>query len=328
MSEKTIQTAPIPQLSENKKASRLMPLAVAGVVCFIISVILGYGAWYFFGSHNLVKVEQTVDVEMRKAEIPNSSETSLSPADIAPTPAVAASPETVGEPEIEGTVKVEGGEFVLGGGETKLPLKRVIVGDFAIAETEVTNAQYAEFIKETDHAAPADWKDNEFSEGGGNLPVTQISWRDAEDFCKWMGGKLDAEVRLPSEAEWELAARGRDGRKYPWGEKWNKEAANSLENGAKISAVKRFPQNRSPFGAFDMAGNVWEWTRDKAVEANAADKDVKEALKSGEVLRVIKGGSAKEPASQISALARYSIPETTKSPNVGFRYVVVRRKQK
>ena len=160
------------------------------------------------------------------------------------------------------------------------------------------------------------------------MPVTQISWRDAEDFCKWLGGKLDEEVRLPGEAEWELAARGRDGRKYPWGEKWDKEAANSLENGAKISAVKRFPLNRSSFGAFDMAGNVWEWTRDKAVGANAADNDVKEALESGEVLRVVKGGSAKEPASQISALARYAIPEMTKSPNVGFRYVVVRRKQK
>ena len=141
MSEKTIQTATIPPLSENKKASRLMPLAVAGVICFTISVILGYGAWYFFGSRKSVKVEQTIDVEVRKAGISNSSETNLPPADTATTPAVAASPEAVSEPEIEGTVKVEGGEFVLGGGATKLPLKRVIVGDFAIAETEVTNAQ-------------------------------------------------------------------------------------------------------------------------------------------------------------------------------------------
>lgn len=327
MSEKTIQTAPIPPLSENKKASRFMPLAIAGMICFTISVILGYSAWYFFGSHNPVKVKQAVAVDVRKTGISNSPEVSLPPADAAPTPAVAASPEAVSEPEIEGTVKVEGGEFVLGGGETKLPLKRVIVNDFAVAETEVTNAQYAEFIKETNHAAPPDWKNKKFSEGGENLPVTQISWRDAEDFCKWLGKKLDAEVRLPGEAEWELAARGRDGRKYPWGEKWDKEAANSLESGAKISVVKSFPLNRSPFGAFDMAGNVWEWTRDKAIEANAADKDVKEALKSGDVLRIVKGGSAKEPSSQISALARYAIPETTKSPNVGFRYVVVRRKQ-
>ena len=156
--------------------------------------------------------------------------------------------------------------------------------------------------------------------------MTNVSYTDAVLFCKWLEKKLGATVRLPSEAEWELAARGAAANKYPWGGEWKKEAAISEETGGKISAVKSFPLNRSPFGAFDMAGNVWEWTQDRVSKNEAVtDPRVKKALEDGQILRIVKGGSAVEKADQISARARYEIPETTRDASVGFRYVVERK---
>ena len=331
MSEKTAQALEISSAVKSVEESRVLPLAIAGLICFAISVMLGCGAWYLFGSHNDSKIEQPIVADLQKTNVsvfeakPTPTET------FAPTPAseMSGQPEAnqteTNQPEIEGIVKVEGGEIVTGG-DANLPLKRSIINDFAIAETEVTNAQYAEFVKETNRVAPLGWKKDKFPDGQENYPVTNISWRDADAFCRWLAKKLDAEVRLPTEAEWELAATGRAGKKYPWGDGWNKEAANSQESGGKISAVKSFALNRSPSGAFDMVGNVWEWTQDKVTDKNGAtDEQVEQALKGGEILRVVKGGSAGETASQISAQARYQIPETTKAPTVGFRYVVVRK---
>ena len=84
--------------------------------------------------------------------------------------------------------------------------------------------------------------------------MVNVSWRDANAFCQWLGKKLGLPVRLPTEAEWELAARGSQGNKYPWGNDWNDEAALSKKTGGKISAVKSFPINRSPFGAYRYGG--------------------------------------------------------------------------
>ena len=206
------------------------------------------------------------------------------------------------------------------------PLKRALVGNFSIAETEVTNAAYAEFVKATGHKSPAGWNKEVFPKDTDDFPVVNISWQDAADYCQWLGTKLGMEVRLPTEAEWELAARGKEQNTYPWGNDWNKEAAISKETGGKISAVKSFPINRSPFGAYDMAGNVWEWTQNKVTDEDAlTDEDLAKLLKSGKSLRVVKGGTANDPAKQISARARYEMPETTKHPHIGFRYVITPR---
>ena len=294
---------------------RFLPFAVAGLICFTIAVILGTGSWLIFGSRTRGKLPVAAD-----ANLPSNAET----AKTTETNSVNA-PLTVKQ-RVEGIVEVAGGEIELGGGETKLPVERVTVKDFSIAETEVTNAQYAEFVKETGHAAPPNWKNGEIPKGEENFPVTQVSYQDALVFCSWLEKKIGLPVRLPTEAEWELAARGAAGNKYPWGSQWNKDAVLSKENGGKISAVKSFPLNRSPFGAYDMAGNVWEWTRDIVEKnENVTDEAVKKALEQGQVLRIVKGGSSLIPAAQISAQARYEIPETTRVPSVGFRYVVERK---
>ncbi len=303
---------------------RLFPFIFAGVICFTIAVILGVGSWYLF---NLRRTSQVATASENDSPSIVSENENLpmenSSVQVEPSPVIQET-TVLNEPKLENVVEVSGGEVAIGGGDTAIPLERVIVGKFFIAETEVTNSQYAEFLKETNHPAPPDWNKMEFPTGTGNFPVRNVSWNDAAAFCDWMSKKLNTTVRLPGEAEWELAARGSENYKYPWGNDWKKDAVISKETGGEVSEVKKFPLNRSPFGAFDMVGNVWEWTQEKVGKnEEVTDKAVEEALESGRTLRIVKGGSAKEKTSQLSAQARYEIPEKTKVPMVGFRYVII-----
>ena len=325
MPEKKDQLTQAVRVVQNDEELRFLPFVVAGLICFTIAVILGAGSWLFFGSHNR-KPKTTVETIVpskpnQDAQVKVEPSATIPAAIEPPEPKI--EPETVAAKPVEGIVEVTGGEIAIGGGETKKPIERVIVKDFSIAETEVTNLQYAEFIKESNHNAPSGWNKNQFPKGTENFPVTNVSWQDAVAFCKWMSGKAGLPVRLPTEAEWELAARGSEQNKYPWGNEWNKNAVMSRETRGKILSVKSLPLNRSPFGAYDMVGNVWEWTADKVGKnEDISDERAKEALDKGRVLRVVKGGSSLEKAESISGQARVEIPENTKVPTVGFRYVV------
>lgn len=135
-------------------------------------------------------------------------------------------------------VLIPGGKFLFG--EDK---KKIELGDFYIDKYEVTNAQYKNFRSE--HAFPA---------GKEDFPVTEISYFDAEEYCKSVG------KRIPKAEEWEKAARGTDGRTYPWGDKFDSKNINSSET-AKGGPVKvgSFEKGKSPYGVYDMTGNVSEW---------------------------------------------------------------------
>jgi formylglycine-generating enzyme required for sulfatase activity len=192
-------------------------------------------------------------------------------------------------------VEVPGAAFVMGDadGEPNERPREVVVEPFAIMRREVTNDQFAAFVSATGHvtdperrgfghvwpgrwkiARGADWRHphgpDSSIEGLGDHPVVQVSWRDAVAFCAHHG------MRLPTEAEWELAARGTDGRRYPWGSapaKPGRTRANAgtadccapdPADGWKTTApVGSYPAGRSPYGIDDMAGNVWEWTADR-----------------------------------------------------------------
>ena len=308
-----------PRLNANAKGSadesRLVPLTVAGLVCFVAAVALGYGGWLLFGTHEREEPEPA-------GQVKQSPPTQTTPE---PTPAAAAKETQVNAPA--GALPVPGGEVTLGGEGTGFPLRRVIVNPFLIAETETTNEQYRDYLRETGRDAPAPWddgrlmpspwKDGEFPPGTALEPVTGVTWQEAADYCRWLSGKLGVTVRLPTEAEWELAARGTEKLKYPWGNEWDERAATSTESGGRVRAVKSYPAGRSPFGAYDMAGNVWEW-----VEDEAADKEGRPRAEDGVKLRVIRGGAATEPRGLVTATSRYWVRADRGAAQLGFRYVI------
>ena len=155
-------------------------------------------------------------------------------------------------------------------------------GGFCIDRFPVTNSNYKSFIDETgrsepfisreayqrqgflvhpyEKAAEFLWRKRSYPPGRKNHPVTLVSVDDAASYCTWMGKRAMRRYRLPTEVEWEKAARGTDGRKFPWGNEWNPDYLNSGDRFGATTPVSRFPQGRSPYGLYDMAGNVFEWT--------------------------------------------------------------------
>lgn len=299
-----------------------MPFLVAGAVCFGAAVLLGTAFWFVFGTDRRLSSDRaggTVQTSNQSAEPANSNTAgnalpSPEPAEQSPAPVTEIRKAPAGE------AVVGGGEITLGGGASKLPLRRVAVERFAIGETEVTNAQYAEFIKETSHPAPAGWANGKLPDGRADEPVVGVTWADAIAYCDWLSAKLGATVRLPNEAEWELGARGPQGFTYPWGNEWIDGAAATKENNEPVRPVKSFPKGVSPYGAFDMAGNVWEWTADLFT-----DELGNPVLSSGTNQRVIKGGSVKETREFLSSIARAPRPENRANNFLGFRYVIIRK---
>ncbi len=167
-------------------------------------------------------------------------------------------------------VRVPGGEFLMGSDPAKdksalaliQPQHRVHIPEFYIAKTPLTNAQYATFVKGANHSIPGHWKNGEIPSNKENHPVIYVSWHDAITFCKWLSRETGQGFRLPTEAEWEKAARGTDGRMYPWGDKPPRsELCNLTRNIGDTTPVGQYsPKGDSPYGCADMVGNVGEWT--------------------------------------------------------------------
>ena len=141
------------------------------------------------------------------------------------------------------------------------PQHRLYLPEFYIGKYPVTNEQYAAFVKATRQAAPQYWKKSQIPAGKENHPVVNVSWKDAVAFWQWLSQASGKTIRLPTEAEWEKAARGGDGRIYPWGiDPPTKELCNFGDNVGDTTPVGQYPAGASPCRALDMAGNVWEWT--------------------------------------------------------------------
>lgn len=184
-------------------------------------------------------------------------------------------------------VLIPAGEFIMGSEEfgPESPQRVVSLPDYYIDIYPVTNMEYKAFMDATSAMPPRHWNGFEVPKEYENHPVHRISWFEADMYAKWAG------KRLPSEAEWEKAARGTDGRRWPWGNEFNEENALVWDRGEFIltAAVDSHPNGASPFGVFEMAGNVEEWTA-SWYEAYPGSSYISKAY--GGKFRVLRGGSS------------------------------------
>ena len=227
-------------------------------------------------------------------------------------------------------VLIEGGTFTMGWNEGKAQRGEhtVTVPSFYLDKYEVTNAEYAEFIKATGKPAPAidpgveqvywqPWNGNNPPSGREHWPVANVSPKDVEAFASWLSKRDGVVYRLPTEEEWEFAARnGSKDSLFPWGNSWEGGRANINQERNPVN-VGSFPQGATQNGVQDMVGNVWEWTSSKARYFN--NRSVWSSLKNARVLR---GGSFFEKMNSdfYNATDRYWFgDENSKFPTIGFR---------
>lgn len=185
----------------------------------------------------------------------------------------------------------------------------------------VTNAQYARFVAATGYRAPLDWKDGKIPKGRKLHPVTMVTWADARAYAKWAG------KRLPTEEEWEKAARGTDGRRWPWGNKMDPDKLNTYYTVGTTTPVTKYPQGASPYGLLDMAGNVNEWTSTdflpyEGSKASLGLFDVGGGSRTRNIhFKVLRGGTWRsDPFSTQSFQRNFSLPNYA-SDFYGFRCV-------
>jgi eukaryotic-like serine/threonine-protein kinase len=211
-------------------------------------------------------------------------------------------------------VSLPGGTFQMGrsdGAEQEGPPHSVTVKAFSIDRTEVTNAEYAQFVHETGHAAPSHFKSGKPASGQEQWPVTNVSLDDAKAFAAWRSKRDGVTYRVPTKEEWEYAARdGAQATIFPWGNAWADGKANV--NTASLKAVGSSADDKTRAGAVDMIGNAYEWTSSKASFYPGAKGRVKAENKDWVVIR---GGAyitdmSKRP---ISATYRDWIPPTTQN---------------
>lgn len=167
-------------------------------------------------------------------------------------------------------VRLEGGVFEMGsddGEKGERPVHTVRLSPFLISRYPVTNAQYSAFVEDTGRQPPRHWDGRKIPEGKAEHPVVWVSLSEADAFCDWLTkqiGERSEKAHLPTEAQWEFAARGTEGRLYPWGSHQpTPEHANYKETGIDdTSPVGSYPKGVTPDGVHDLAGNVYEWCRD------------------------------------------------------------------
>jgi formylglycine-generating enzyme required for sulfatase activity len=235
-------------------------------------------------------------------------------------------------------VPVPAGKFIMGSDKSKdeearddeFPQHNVTLSAYWIGKYPVTNLQYRAFVEAKGVTAPTHWEGGKIPDGKETHPVVNISWQDAEAFCQWATTLLQAstsaslakKIRLPTEAEWEKASRGTDGRLFPWGNEMpDDKRCNYTELVGDTTPVGQYsPQSDSPYGCVDMVGNAWEWTTDwhhaeyyqKSPRRNPKGPD------SGQA-RVLRGGAMNSLAVLIRCAARTRFHPTLRYKNIGFR---------
>jgi iron(II)-dependent oxidoreductase len=242
--------------------------------------------------------------------------------------------------ELNSVVQIPSGSAVIGTNLERAdaqnkPQHTIELKAYSIDKYLTTNAQYAQFVVATQHRPPLDWKQGRIPDHKLLHPVTMVSWYDARAYCEWAG------KRLPTELEWEKAARGSDARRWPWGDKMDATRVNTYYNVGSTNPVTKYVTGVSPYGVFDMAGNVSQWTASdfSAYQGSTASADIfkpKVAVDGADVnslmkvadfievnanYKVRRGGSWKSDPFSTSAFHRdFSLPHYA-SDFFGFRCV-------
>jgi formylglycine-generating enzyme required for sulfatase activity len=198
-------------------------------------------------------------------------------------------------------VRVSAGVFLMGDDNFKVHLDEYWIGKYP-----VTNCHYRVYVESSGKKAPSDWENNQIPPGKAEHPVVYVSWHDAQAFCKWAARFSGERIRLPTEAEWEKAARGMDGRVYPWGDQeLDVGLCNFQDNNiGDTSRVGQYsPGGDSPYGCADMVGNVWEWTSSLYKDCTYQAGDGREDP-GAEGRRVLRGGSWADEHWDVHAASR------------------------
>ncbi|MCY7377640.1 MAG: formylglycine-generating enzyme family protein [Pyrinomonadaceae bacterium] len=226
---------------------------------------------------------------------------------------------------------VAGGSFQMGRSDVpkddfdygnQYPAHPVSVGSFYLDKTEVNNEEYAEFVRSTNRSAPSNWKDNKPPAGEENFPVSFVALSDANAFAEWVAKREKKPCRLPTEEEWEFAARnGSRQTTFPWGEDWKPDLANVASN--KVAEVGKYPEETLTGNFKDMLGNVLEWTSTKS---NLYDGHPGKMPDSKEVLFVVRGSSFGESQNKLKnaqwmITRRREVSAEEKNGYLGFRLV-------
>lgn len=241
-----------------------------------------------------------------------------------PTPTPLPTVEEVEEEEKRPSVtdimiEIPAGPFVMGndaGRDDEVPAHEVDLPAFEIDKFEVTNADFAVFVEATGYETDAEkeglsrfWRDAAQDKEGH--PVVYVSWNDAKAYCEW------CEKRLPTEAEWEKAARGTDGRLYPWGNEYDASKSNGKDSGIRgTTVVGSYASGTSAHGVEDMAGNVWEWVVDwyEAYPGSGYRSPY-----YGEQYKTLRGGGWFETDEFVRASVRNATSATAANDDIGFR---------
>jgi formylglycine-generating enzyme required for sulfatase activity len=216
-------------------------------------------------------------------------------------------------------VLIPAGSFVMGDDENS-PRRDIYLDAFYMDKYEVTVSRYAKFLKSTGNVgAPEEWETVDL-QNGAELPVVGVDWHDADSYCRWAG------KRLPTESEWEKAARGSDERKYPWGNDvptpehaiFGKPYQNPVYKDG-VAAVGRHSKGTSPFGIHDLSGNVSEWVADWFAEGfSRADVRNPKGAEKGTV-KAIRGGGWYDPPERLIIAKRWYANPDQRSDDLGFR---------
>ncbi len=225
--------------------------------------------------------------------------------------------ETATGPALGEFVQVPAGEFVLGQPEAEV---KVALDAFEIGKYPVTYEQFAYFVENSGY--PCDPVAINVESNRRGYPAVYVSWYDAVAYCKWASRLTGTTIRLPTDAEWEVAARGTEGNLYPWGDALPSVAHCSFgERFHGSTPVGRFsPVGDSPFGASDMAGNVWEWCADWYWTKPPRAFDNPQGPPEG-TYRTLRGGSWRDPIYALVTTHRYGRMPRTRSDDIGFRCV-------